>query len=71
MPTTKVFLRWPEVRLISKLSRTTTWRMERDNQFPRRRQLSANSVGWLQSEVEAWVESREQVTATQVAGASA
>lgn len=56
-----VYLRWPTIQEVSALSRVTVWRMERDGKFPRRRQLSANSVGWLKSEVDAWVDSREQV----------
>lgn len=50
--------RWPTVQLVSGLSRTTAWRLEKDGLFPRRRQLSPNAVGWLQTEVEAWVNSR-------------
>lgn len=56
------YLRWPTVHQVSGLSRVTVWRMERDGKFPRRRQISANSVGWLHSEVQEWVNSREQVT---------
>ena len=56
-----IYLRWATVKQVSGLSRVTIWRMERNAKFPRRRQLSANSVGWLKSEVDAWVTSREQV----------
>lgn len=56
-----IYLRWPTVQEVSGLSRVTVWRMERDDRFPHRRQLSANSVGWLKSEVDAWVDSRKQV----------
>jgi prophage regulatory protein len=59
-----IYLRWPTVQEVSGLSRVTVWRMERDDRFPRRRQLSSNSVGWLKSEVDAWVDSRVQVIAT-------
>ena len=48
-----------DVRKATKLSRSTRWRLERDGKFPRRRQLSANAVGWLRSEVEAWIASRQ------------
>ena len=64
-----VYLRWPTVQEVSALSRVTVWRMERDGKFPRRRQLSANSVGWLKSEVDAWVETREQVMSSQTGAA--
>lgn len=52
--------RWPAVQQASGLSRTTAWRLEKDGKFPPRRQLSANAVGWLKSEVEAWILSRTQ-----------
>jgi predicted DNA-binding transcriptional regulator AlpA len=35
--------------------------MERAGQFPKRRQLSANSVGYLKSEVDQWINSRALV----------
>lgn len=37
------------------LSRTACWRLERTGQFPRKRQLSAGAVGWLESEILAWM----------------
>lgn len=37
---------------------TTLWRWERAGRFPRRRQLGPGRVGWLQSEVDAWLKSR-------------
>ena len=49
------FLREREVRLMTGLSRTTRWRLERVGQFPRRRQISPGAVGWLESEVLAWM----------------
>ena len=58
------FVRWPEVHQVSKLSRSTTWRLERDGKFPQRRQLSANTVGWLRSELDAWVRTRAHAAIT-------
>lgn len=43
----------------TQLSETTIWRLERAGKFPARRQLSANVVGWLRSEVESWLASRQ------------
>lgn len=43
----------------TQLSETTIWRLERAGKFPARRQLSTNAVGWLRSEVEAWLLSRQ------------
>ena len=49
------FLREREIRSMTGLSRTTRWRLERVGQFPRRRQISPGAVGWLESEVLAWM----------------
>jgi len=40
------------------LSRTTIWRLENKEEFPRRVSLGANSVGWRLSEVKRWVKGR-------------
>ena len=40
------------------LSRTSIWREERKGNFPARVPLSAGSVGWRLSEVEAWIQAR-------------
>jgi predicted DNA-binding transcriptional regulator AlpA len=34
------------------------WRLERQGQFPARRILTANAVGWIAGEVEAWIVTR-------------
>ena len=52
------FIREPECRRITGLSRVTRWRLERRGQFPKRRQISANAIGWLESEIQSWVEDR-------------
>jgi prophage regulatory protein len=52
------YLREPEVFSITKLSKSTRWRLERDGKFPKRRQLSTKAVGWLEQEVNEWVRSR-------------
>lgn len=52
------FYRFPELEQRVGLSRTTIWRLERAGQFPARRKLSSNTVGWDQREVEEWMESR-------------
>ena len=40
------------------LSKTTIWRRERDGDFPRRLQLGGKAVGWHESEVDEWIETR-------------
>jgi prophage regulatory protein len=42
------------------LSRVQWWRLERAGKVPRRVQLSANSVGWLRHEIEAWLKARAE-----------
>ena len=54
-------LREREVAKRTRLSRSTRWRMERLKLFPKRRRLSENAVGWLESEIDAWIESRAAV----------
>ena len=44
-----------ETRRISGLSNSGIRRAELRGEFPRRRQLSPNRVGWLESEILAWV----------------
>jgi prophage regulatory protein len=40
------------------LSRSTIWRLERRGAFPLHRRISANAVGWLEDDVDAWILSR-------------
>jgi prophage regulatory protein len=47
-----------ECETLTGLSRVTRWRMEKTGAFPRRRQLSANSTGYLYSEILAWLKDR-------------
>jgi len=51
-------LRFKAVQQAVGLSRTSIWRLERAGQFPARRQLSANAVGWLKNEVDTWINNR-------------
>lgn len=42
------------------LSRTTRWALEKKGLFPKRRQVSPGRVGWLESELDQWIESRSK-----------
>ena len=53
-------VREPECKRLTGLSRTTRWELERRGQFPARRRLGTNSVGWLESELQAWVAGRQR-----------
>ena len=57
------FLREPEVRRLTGLSRTTRWRLERAGKFPRRRRISENAVAWAASEINAWIAERMEAAA--------
>ena len=52
------FLREPQVAILTGLSKSTRWRLEKCGKFPKRRQLSTKSVGWLASEIDGWIETR-------------
>lgn len=56
-----VFVRWPQVKALTGLSRTTVWRREKAGEFPKRRSLGGSAIGWLQSELEQWAKSRPVV----------
>ena len=43
---------------ILSVSRSTLWRMEKDGHLPPRRQFAKRSVGWIESELNDWLESR-------------
>lgn len=57
------FLREPQVSALTGLSKSTRWRLEKDGRFPKKRQLSAKSVGWLAPEIEEWIQTRAIVKA--------
>ncbi len=43
------------------LSASSIWRLEKIGQFPARRKLGSNSVGWIESEINEWITSREKL----------
>jgi prophage regulatory protein len=46
----------PQLKEIVPFSRTTIWRLEKAGKFPKRRKVSPGRVGWLASEIEAFLE---------------
>lgn len=48
-------VRMPEVRRRTGLHPATIYRKEKAGTFPTRRKLSANCVGWYESDINAWV----------------
>ena len=52
-------IRWHELKeRIGGVSHVTVWRWERDGQFPKRVRLGGNNAGWLEPEIEQWIEQR-------------
>lgn len=51
-------LRRLDVQLATGLTRTAIYRLIAANDFPQQVRLSTNTVGWLSSEVHAWITSR-------------
>ena len=56
-PPTRI-LRVPDVLERTGLSRTTIWRLESRGDFPARRRLGPQAVGWAEDEVTAWLDDR-------------
>jgi prophage regulatory protein len=61
--TAAAILRRPAVEQLTGLSYTTIYRKMRTGEFPPRVRLGQNSVGWRESDVRAWISSRETVNA--------
>jgi prophage regulatory protein len=53
-------VRKPEALNRVGLSDPTVWRMEREGKFPKRIHIGPQSVGWLESELIAWLEKKKQ-----------
>jgi prophage regulatory protein len=54
-------LRRGEIKGITGLSPTTIWRLEAEGKFPAHRLISRGLIGWLSSEVDAWLQSRPAI----------
>lgn len=54
-------LRLPDVKARTGLSRSSIYAYIKDGKFPHHISLGERSVGWYESEVDAWVASRQRV----------
>jgi len=52
-------IRYPKLKEKVPLSRSQIWRLERAGKFPKRIQISDNSVGWDEADIEDWLQSRK------------
>ncbi len=55
---TQVFLRMPNVLTRTSLSRSSVYDLMSKGCFPKQIKLSERAVGWLESEIDDWMESR-------------
>lgn len=51
-------LRLQQVGEITGLRRSMIYQLEADGNFPRRVKLAARAVGWVESEIRAWIAAR-------------
>lgn len=58
-------LRLPQVISSTGLARSTIYKKISANEFPEPISLGAKSVGWLESDVQKWIEQRIQSSQTQ------
>jgi prophage regulatory protein len=49
-------LRFPEVKRLTGLSRTTIMGAGKSGRFPKHIQISARAVGWFESHITAWLD---------------
>jgi prophage regulatory protein len=55
---TNRFVRENECKLITGLSRTRRWELEKEGKFPKRIKLSERAVAWCLSDLMNWMEER-------------
>jgi len=68
LPPQERIIRFPQVAIITGISRATVFRLERNGEFPRRVQVGKRGVGWKVSEITAWLEACPRVHANQLEG---
>ena len=56
---TDTILRLPEVKAITRRSRSSIYAAMAQNDFPKPIKLGLRAVGWIESEIVAWVETRK------------
>jgi prophage regulatory protein len=60
---TDTILRFPAVRAITGLSRSTIYLRIAGNEFPKPVSLGDRAVGWLESDIDEWMQGRVAVKA--------
>lgn len=67
--TRHTILRLPEVKARTGLSRSTIYLRIAEGKFPPPINLGERSVGWVESEIDAWIAKRIEISRTQPASA--
>jgi prophage regulatory protein len=49
-------IRVPQVSALTGLSRSSIYRLEKEGSFPQRKQLGKRMTGWVDDEVQHWLE---------------
>jgi prophage regulatory protein len=57
-----IFLRLPEVKAVTGLSKTTLYTLIQDKSFPAPVRLGPRAVAWVKSEVRQWAQERVQAS---------
>jgi prophage regulatory protein len=57
-------LRFPVVREMTGLSRSTIWRLERRGEFPMHHRIAPNVVAWVEEDVSDWIQLRTSSVAS-------
>ena len=52
------YIRFRDLRQRVPLSRTTIWRMMREDRFPQSRRIGKVAKAWLENEIEDWIKNR-------------
>ncbi len=50
------FITFKNVQELTKKSKPTIWRWEKEGLMPKKRKFGIRSVGWLKSEIEHWIQ---------------
>ncbi|MFC1537088.1 helix-turn-helix transcriptional regulator [Pseudomonadota bacterium] len=53
-------IRFPELHRKIGLGRSQVWRLEKQGDFPKSIPLGKNSKGWIEADVNAWLEERRK-----------
>jgi prophage regulatory protein len=55
-------IRLPKVKERTGLGKSSVYAFEKEGNFPKRIPIGARSVGWLESEIDAWIAERIQAS---------